>query len=115
MRRGIVAAVGLLVVVAVGGRLLGCKGPVDATECVTADSSAVCVDRRGSELELRAEGLLPGSRVLFEGDPIPVDTDGHIEARWFFEMNTDPFTGALTVEATAANGAKFGGELEFTS
>ncbi len=107
--------VGFVIVAAVAVRspLFGSYGPVDESQCVRVEGAAVCVDRRGSELEVRADGLQPGSDVIFDGDRLPVSSGGGIEGRWFFETNEHTLRGPIFIEAQAASGTGFAGTVEF--
>ncbi len=102
----------LLAVVLLGRPFFGCRGPVDATRCVTQDTAAVCIDKRGPELEVRATGLLAGSSVEFNYDPIPVTSTGAIDGRWFYITN-EYWPTNLRVEAVTAEGMTLAGTVEF--
>lgn len=95
------------------GPLLGQHGPVEESQCVRGDGAAVCVDRRGSDLEVRANGLQPGSDVKFDGDSLPVSSSGSFEGRWFFQTNEHTLRGAIFIEAKAASGTSLAGTVEF--
>jgi len=107
--------VGFVIVAAIAVRspLFGSYGPVNESQCVRGEGAAVCVDRRGSELEVRADGLQPGSSVRFDGDRLPVSSGGGIEGRWFFETNEHTLRGPIFIEAQAASGTNFAGTVEF--
>jgi hypothetical protein len=106
---------GFFIVAAVALRspLFGSYGPVNESQCIREGGAAVCVDRRGSELEVRAEGLEPGSSVRFDGERLPVSSSGGIKGRWFFETNEHTLRGPIVIEARAASGPSFAGTVEF--
>ena len=107
--------VGFVIVAAIAVRspLFGSYGPVNESQCVRVEDAAVCVDRRGSELEVRADGLRPGSSLRFDGESLPVSPSGGIEGRWFFETNEHTLRGPIFIEARAASGTSFAGTVEF--
>ena len=95
------------------GVLFGVRGPVDETQCVREAGSAVCVDRRGSELDLRAEGLVPGSVAVFDGERFGVGDDGELLFGATFETNEHTLQGPIDIKARASNGRAFAGTVEF--
>ncbi len=97
---------------AFAGSFFGWSEPVNETQCVRSEEAAVCVDRRGTELEVRAEGLRPDSAVSFASHRLPAGADGSIEGRWFFRTNGHTLRGSIHIEARAASGGGFAGTID---